>query len=245
MISVQDIRVSFGKNLVLNGITFHVPQGEILALLGKNGSGKSVLLKSITGLTEEYTGRIILDGRDISKSPGKMDSPVSLGYVFQKGGLFDSMTVYDNVAFPLRRMRTDEDVVSTTVLGVLERVGLIGNESRFPSELSGGMQKRVGLARAICINPAVLLYDDPTAGLDPILSDSIADLILDIRNRYATTSIVATHDLKVAHKIADSVALLYGGKTVYLGSASAFFEEISPYSRQFINGDIEGPIDIY
>ena len=245
MISVQDIRVSFGNNMVIDGITFQVQRGDILVLLGKNGSGKSVILKSITGLMKEFSGRIVLDGVDIGRPAAVSDSPISLGYVFQKGGLFDSMTVYDNVAFPLRRKQLDEASVRDTVLSVLDRVGLLGNESKYPSELSGGMQKRVGLARAVCINPGILLYDDPTAGLDPILSDSIADLILDIRDRYKTTSIVATHDLKVTRKIADSVALLYGGKAVFMGPSHLFFEETSLHARQFINGEIEGPIDIY
>ncbi|HPJ42125.1 MAG TPA: ATP-binding cassette domain-containing protein, partial [Spirochaetota bacterium] len=164
---------------------------------------------------------------------------------FQKGGLFDSMSVFDNAAFGLRRMGLTESEVESRVLSSLERVGLKGSEKKYPSDLSGGMQKRVGLARAVCMEPDIILFDDPTAGLDPILSDSMADLILDITGTSGKAAIAVTNDIKVAEKIAHKAALLFDGRFVYYGSGKGFFLEADDYSRQFINGDIEGPIDAY
>ena len=248
MIQVESLTVSFKENTVLRDVTFEVPRGQIMAVLGKNGSGKSVLLKTIAGLVPGYTGNISIHGQQLSSllenaqgQPGRTD----LAYVFQKGGLFDSMSVYDNVAFGLRRRGEEESSIIQMVTDSLTGVGLSGSEQKLPSELSGGMQKRVGLARAICLSPAIILYDDPTAGLDPILSDAIADLILEIKNRQNATSIVATHDLKVAEKIADSIAMIYNNEIVLHKRCSDFFTAEDPYARQFINGEIEGPIDIY
>lgn len=245
MISIDNLAVEFSGKRVLDGISLKVPRGGLTVLLGKNGSGKSVLMKTVMGLIRATEGNVIVGDTGQGTPDGKARGDIRMGYVFQRGGLFDSLNVFDNVAFPLRRLQRGEDEVSDTVTSILARVGLGGSEMKFPSELSGGMQKRVGLARAVCINPDVLLYDDPTAGLDPILSDSIAELMLDIRRNYRTTSIVATHDLKVAGKIADEVALLYGGKIVFLGTSGDFFGESSPYARQFCAGDAEGPIDMY
>lgn len=245
MIRIRNLSISFNGEPILNDINLDIAKGELLVLLGKNGCGKSVFMKSIVGLIKNFSGSIFIHNnniRDISYDKGGMSV---FGYVFQKGGLFDSMSVFDNIAFGMRRNNIDEDTISATIFHLLERVGLHGSEDKFPSELSGGMQKRVGLARAICQNPEIILYDDPTAGLDPILSDSIADMILDIKNNYKTTSIVATHDLKVAQKIADRIALIYNYNIVYAGSSEDFFSNYNEYARQFNNGDIEGPIDIF
>jgi|SRR6056297_2079200 len=248
MIQVKSLTVTFEENTVLRDVSFDVPAGGIMAVLGKNGSGKSVLLKTVAGLIPQFSGSILLNGHPLSMgdeygqdSTGGTD----LAYVFQKGGLFDSMSVLDNVAFGLRRRGDDESSIIQMVTDSLSSVGLSGSEEKIPSQLSGGMQKRVGLARAICLSPAIILYDDPTAGLDPILSDAIADLILNIKKTQNATSIVATHDLKVARKIADSIAMIYENKIVLHMNCEEFFRAENPYARQFINGDIEGPIDIY
>ncbi|MCP4132013.1 MAG: ATP-binding cassette domain-containing protein [bacterium] len=252
MIQIKDFHISFGANTVIDGIDLTVPEGETLVILGKNGCGKSVVLKAVAGLFDKFQGSININGKDIHEFYGSRDSneeesidDFRLAYVFQKGGLFDSMSVFDNVAFGLRRMGVESAKIDDSVNGSIARVGLKGSEEKLPSELSGGMQKRVGLARAVCMNPNIILFDDPTAGLDPILSDSIADLIIEIRNSLNTTSIVVTHDLMVAEKVADSIALLYGGKVVFAGSGKEFFSESDTYARQFIEGDVEGPIDIY
>ncbi len=249
MIQVKDLTISFNGTPIVENVNLAVEKGTTLALLGKNGSGKSIILKAVAGLID-YGGSIEVQGRNIRElyEDGAMqitDAPFHLTYVFQKGGLFDSLTVFENTAFGLRRMGLAEEEIAERALGSLARVGLKGSEEKLPSELSGGMQKRVGLARAVCMNPNVILYDDPTAGLDPILSDSIADLILEIRNNLKTTSIVATHDLQVAMKIADRAALIYGGRIVYESTEQEFFETDDTYARQFIEGEIEGPIDIY
>ncbi len=249
MIKTASLTISFNGNTIVENVNLTVEKGTTLAILGKNGSGKSVILKSVAGLIE-YEGSIEVLGKDIRGlyENGAMqitDAPFHLTYVFQKGGLFDSLDVFENTAFGLRRMGLSEEEIAERALGSLARVGLKGSEEKLPSELSGGMQKRVGLARAVCMNPDVILYDDPTAGLDPILSDSIADLILEIRDNLKTTSIVATHDLQVARKIAERVALIYGGRIVYEGTAREFFETDDAHARQFIEGEIEGPIDIY
>ncbi|HOO73132.1 MAG TPA: ATP-binding cassette domain-containing protein [Spirochaetota bacterium] len=251
MIDVRGLSVSFDRKPVIRGIDLHLNRGDSLVLLGKNGSGKSVILKCIAGLIAEFEGEITINGRDVRStfqsrdiSLKKADGDVHLAYVFQKGGLFDSMNVYENVAFGLRRMGIAPEEIERKVAGSLKRVGLAGSEEKLPSELSGGMQKRVGLARAVCMDPDIILFDDPTAGLDPVLSDSIADLMIEIRDSLKTTSIIVTHDLKVAEKVADSMALLYDGKIVFSGAGSDFFTQTDPYARQFIEGDVQGPIDI-
>lgn len=250
MIEVRDLRISFNGTPVLSGIDLSVKRGELLALLGKNGSGKTVMLKAVAGLIPGYSGSIRAGGVEMREYFGGAKSPAdggmpSVSYVFQRGGLFDSMNVFDNIAFGLRRRKLDESSIAEKVRESLAGVGLGGNEHKLPSELSGGMQKRVGLARAVCLNPDILLFDDPTAGLDPILSDSIADLILEIRRSYPMTSIVATHDLAIVRKIAGRAALLYGGRIVFTGDTEEFFHGGNPYARQFIEGEIEGPIDIF
>lgn len=251
MISVENLSVSFNDKEIIDDISFQVNRGKTLVIMGKNGSGKSVILKSIAGLVRGYRGEIQISGNNIKELFNRHDTGKDtktescvMSYVFQKGGLFDSINVFDNTAFGLRRMGLSEDEVYRRVNSALERVGLKGSEGKLPSELSGGMQKRVGIARAVCMKPGLILYDDPTAGLDPILSDSIADLVLEIKNSYDTTSIIVTNDLKVAKKTADMVALLYSGKFVCYLESEEFFSEINTYSQQFIRGEIEGPIDV-
>jgi phospholipid/cholesterol/gamma-HCH transport system ATP-binding protein len=251
MIDVKNLSVSFPGKVVIDDISFQVHQGETIVILGKNGSGKSVLLKSIAGLIDKYKGEIQINGADIKelfKKTGNYSKKevrdCIMSYVFQKGGLFDSVNVFENAAFGLRRMGVAEDEISERVKSSLERVGLKGAESKLPSELSGGMQKRVSIARAVCMKPGVILYDDPTAGLDPILSDSIADLMIEIKSSLNTASIIVTNDLKVARKTADKIALLYSGRFVSFTPTEEFFSEIDDYSKQFIRGEIDGPIDI-
>jgi phospholipid/cholesterol/gamma-HCH transport system ATP-binding protein len=251
MISVKNLNVSFSGRTVIDDVSFEVNQGETLVIMGKNGSGKSVILKSIAGLVGEYTGLIQINGKPIQElfSSDQMFSKSGtqncvMAYVFQKGGLFDSINVFDNAAFGLRRIGISEEEIHERVSSAIERVGLKGADLKLPSQLSGGMQKRVGIVRAICMRPGVILYDDPTAGLDPILSDSIADLVLEIRSSLNTASIIVTNDLKVAKKTADKIALLYAGKFVSYMDTADFFSETDQYSRQFIHGDIEGPIDV-
>jgi len=247
MIKIENLSISFENKIILNNVSFNIASGETLVVFGKNGSGKSVLLKAIAGLVQNYSGSIKINGTDIIDlyNNSLQADDFNVAYVFQKGGLFDSMDVYENVAFPLRRKHLPENEIKETVMHSLKRVGLSGSEQKLPSELSGGMQKRVGLARAICVNPNIILYDDPTAGLDPILSDSIADLINEIKSGNKTASIMTTHDIKVAQKIAEKAALLYKGELVYSGSTYDFFNGNNVYAWQFIEAKLEGPIDIF
>lgn len=252
MINIKNLSVSFDNKNILNNINLVIERENTFVFFGKNGSGKSVFLKTIAGLIENYSGNIEINGNDLkkfynvnkyNKTQEKLDFTIS--YVFQKGGLFDSMNVFENVAFPLRRQGKNDSDITDIVTKSLKRVGLSGNENKLPSELSGGMQKRVGLARAICTNPDIILYDDPTAGLDPVLSDSISDIIGEIKNINRTTSLVVTHDIRVAEKVADKVALLYNGEFVFSGPAQDFFNGNNAYARQFIEAKLEGPIDIF
>jgi len=249
LISVARLNVSLSGRDILKDISFELHSGETLVLMGKNGAGKSVLLKVIAGLIPGFSGDIRVKGKPVTSATGSVSTcsggNPAIAYVFQKGGLFDSMNVFDNTAFGLRRMDLTEAEVEHRVLTSLERVGLKGSELKYPADLSGGMQKRVGLARAVCMEPEIILFDDPTAGLDPILSDSMADLILDITGGTGRAAIAVTNDIKVAEKIADRAALLFDGRFVFYGSGKDFFLEADDYSRQFIQGDVEGPIDAY
>ncbi len=248
MINVKNLSISFGRKIVIDSVSFSAERGTTLVMLGKNGSGKTLILKAIAGLLNNYSGTIEINNKDIKKKlpEGKSDPDnFRLAYVFQKGGLFDSMNVYENIAFGLKRMRLDKSIIEERVAGSIERMGLQGSENKLPSELSGGMQKRVGLARALCLEANVVLFDDPTAGLDPILSDSIADLLIEIKRDMDTTSIVVTHDLQAAEKVADSIILIYRGRIVFSGRSEEFFSGRDKYACQFIEGDIEGPIDIF
>lgn len=245
MISVHNLKIEFDKKEILKNIDCVVPEQSFLVILGKNGSGKSVLLKAMAGLIEKYSGEVYLNHQKAQNNIYYTTGKTVASYVFQKGGLFDSFTVYDNIAFGMRRKNIDEDVIKDKITDALINVGLEGNENKLPSELSGGMQKRVGLARAICMEPEIILYDDPTAGLDPVLTDQIADLLLDIRDKYKITSVAVTHDMKFAEKIADNVILLYDGGIVYSSSKEEFFSMSNEYAKQFILGSEEGPIDIF
>ena len=246
MIEVRGAAVSFAQRTIFSDLSFSVPEKGVAVILGKNGSGKSVLLKAIAGLVPCSAGSITVG--NVTAGPelytGNAGSTL-ISYVFQKGGLFDSMNVFENVAFGMRRKSLPEDRIGEKVLATLARVGLKGSETKLPSELSGGMQKRVGLARALCMEPSYILYDDPTAGLDPVLTDSIADMLLEIRQSDGITSVVVTHDLKFAGKIADSMIILYKGSFVFRGSRDEFLSEENLFARQFIRGELTGPVDIY
>ncbi|MCL2025324.1 MAG: ATP-binding cassette domain-containing protein [Leptospirales bacterium] len=244
MIKVTGLEIRLSGKAIITGIDFEVGEGKTLAVMGKNGSGKSTLLKAVAGLVAPDAGSITINGHGISEPFQESELP-TLAYVFQKGGLFDSMDVFDNTAFGLVRLGVAEEIIQERVMVSLSRVGLKGSERKFPSELSGGMQKRVGIARAVCMEPEIIIYDDPTAGLDPVLSDSIADLILEIRDLTGAASILATHDLHVAQKTADTIILLYDGKAAFSGNNEIFFSKQNDFARQFIDGDMEGPIDIF
>lgn len=248
MITAEHVRLTFNHHTVLHDVCFSVPQGLIYVILGKNGSGKTVLLKTIAGLFTHFTGTIALAGIPLQEYikltiEEKMKLNITMAYVFQKGGLFDSMNVFDNVAFGLRRRNENEAIVTEKVMEALEWVGLSGSEQKLPSQLSGGMQKRVGLARALCLSPSIILYDDPTAGLDPVLADSISDLIVATQEKYRMTSLLVTQDLAVAQKTAHRVGLLHNGMIVVDLESHEFFSKNNPYAKQFIDGDSEGPID--
>ncbi|MCX8123048.1 MAG: ATP-binding cassette domain-containing protein [Spirochaetes bacterium] len=248
MINVEHVSVTFNTIAVLQDVSLSVPKGIMYVVLGKNGSGKTVLLKTIAGLYLHFTGTIAIAGIPLKQYvtltiEEKINRNITMAYVFQKGGLFDSMNVFDNVAFGLRRRKEDEAIVTEKVMAALEWVGLRGSEQKLPSELSGGMQKRVGLARALCLSPSIILYDDPTAGLDPVLADSISDLIVATHNKFKMTSIMVTQDLAVAQKVAHRIGLLHNGTIVVDLKNEEFFSRSNPYAKQFIDGDSEGPID--
>ena len=243
MIEIKSASISFGKKNVLQNVSVKSEIMSNTVILGKNGSGKSVLLKIAAGLLVPDSGEVLFDGKKISHEDYFRANKLSIGYVFQKGGLFDSMNLFDNVAFPLRRKGLTENEIPDIVLYNLRRVGLECSEEKFPTELSGGMQKRAGIARVLAMKPKVILYDDPAAGLDPVLTDSIADLILEIRETEKTTSLIVTHDMKFAEKIADEIVLLDSSQIVFYGDKNKFFSLEDPFAHQFVKGEIEGPIE--
>ena len=245
MISIRGVRKRLGSKQVLDGVDLDVATGETVVVLGPSGTGKSVLLKHIIGLMRPDAGSIEVDGEQVV---GRRESELNVlrrrvGMLFQGAALFDSMTVGENVGLALRE-HTDlaEDEIQRRVAERLEWVGLTDVEPMRPSSLSGGMRKRVGLARAVVMDPRLILYDEPTTGLDPIMADVIDRLIRDLQSRMGVTSIVVTHDLKSAFKIADRLAMLLGGRIVFEGTPDETQGSKDPVVRQFLEGTSEGPI---
>ena len=243
-IVIENLHKSFGEKSVLKGINLSVEQGEILCVIGKSGTGKSVILKHLVGIIEPDEGAIIVDGVTMtgSKDSVKREIVSRYGILFQGAALFDSMNIFDNVAFGLRRRGVDEDKIKIIVEESLTQVGLPDAGDKRPSELSGGMQKRAGLARSIAVRPDIMLYDEPTTGVDPITAGVVDRLIVKMRDTFAMTSVVVTHDMTSAYRIADRIAMVYEGKVIFTGTNDEIKKSEDPYVRQFIEGTIHGPI---
>ncbi len=238
-IAVDNLVQTLGGQQILRGFSLKVYEGETLVLLGRSGGGKSVFLRHLIGLMQPLSGSILVDGRNIVALKEREMASVrrSMGMLFQNGALFDSMTVGDNVAFPLReRGETNESVVAAKVEGALRMVDLHGQQQKMPVNLSGGMRKRVALARALVNEPRCMLYDEPTAGLDPIVADSIDLLIRRLQRKLGVTSIVVTHDMKSTFTIADHVALLHEGRCYFYGTCDQLRASTDPVIRDFVEG---------
>jgi phospholipid/cholesterol/gamma-HCH transport system ATP-binding protein len=246
-IVIEGLKKAFGDKQILRGVDLIVPKGKTVVVLGLSGCGKSTLLKHIIGLLKPDGGRIILDGKDIAQaSEDEMEAiRWRFGMVFQNAALLASLTVGENVALPLvERRELPRDEIDKLVSQKLALVGLAGAETRLPSELSGGMRKRAGLARAIVHDPEFLLYDEPTTGLDPIISRHVDDLIVDMREKLGVSSIVISHDIEGAMRTADMLVLLYEGAVVEKGTPEEFRNSTNPIVRQFLEGSSEGPISV-
>ena len=242
MIEVSQIKKSFGDQVVLNSVSFSVKEGESVAIIGRSGTGKSVLIKHLVGLLSPDEGSVRVDGLDLVGMPERQLLGVrqKFGMLFQSAALFDSMSVHDNIAFPLRRSGVTENAeIDRRVEEVLGLVELPGVGGKMPSELSGGMQKRVGLARAIVHRPQIILYDEPTTGLDPVVADSIDQLMMRVRDHYKVTSIVITHDMRCARRMGQRIIYLRDGQVYLDALADEVFNSIDPHVARFIRGEAD------
>jgi phospholipid/cholesterol/gamma-HCH transport system ATP-binding protein len=239
MIEVRDLKKKFGPQPILDGVNFKIEEGESLVIIGRSGGGKSVLLKHIIGLLKPDSGAVVIDGEDITHLDERNLIRVrsKFGMVFQGAALFDSMNVAENVAFSFRReTKFTEKEIAKKVAEALDMVELPGVEKKRPSELSGGMRKRVGLARAIIYQPRIVLYDEPTTGLDPIVSDSIDKLIMRVTDCLKVTTIVVTHDMRSARRVGHRIVMLHNKKIYVTGTPEDIFASADPVVRQFIDG---------
>ncbi len=241
MIEFQDLHKAFGEKRVLQGFSLSIRDGETMVIIGFSGSGKSVALKHIVGLLHPDAGEVIVDGQAISTLDRDDLTTVrrSIGYVFQFAALFDSLSVADNVALGLRRRSLDGEEIEERVHEALALVDLSGSEDQFPAELSGGMRKRVGIARAIALRPRYILYDEPTTGLDPVTSAVIDQLMVRTREHLGVTGVVVTHDMRSAYTVGDRIAMLYEGKVRQVGTVDEIQQTSDPLVRQFIEGRAE------
>ena len=239
VIKVQDFKKAYGKKVVHRGVTFTVRKGECLGLIGGSGCGKSVILRSLIGLEKADHGNVLIDSEDITRYTEEQLIPVRIkvAYAFQGGALFDSMSVYENLAYPLREhTKLKERQIAERIHKTLDEFGLGGNELLFPSNLSGGMQKRLGLARAIIMDPQIVLYDEPTAGLDPYNTKKIQDMILRLKTR-GITSILVTHDMPTAFAVTDRMVMLLGGKVAAELTNDHYQEPPTGPMQRFIEGE--------
>lgn len=247
IIELQEVHKYFGEQHVLKGIDFKVPRAKTTVIIGRSGGGKSVLLKHMIGLIKPDQGRVLVEGHNLNALDDRQLNEVrrQFGMLFQDAALFDSMTSGENVAFPLwehsgLRRREINELVSKK----LAMVGLPGVEPKYPSQLSGGMRKRVGLARAIALEPAIILFDEPTTGLDPLMADAINRLISETQKRLGVTAVVISHDIEGAYKIADFMAMLYEGRIIAAGTPDEIRGSDNEVVQQFINGRAKGPIEV-
>ena len=247
MIDIQDLHKSFDGVEVNKGLNLRIEKGEIVALIGRSGQGKSVLLKQVAGLIKPDRGRVLVDGREIGHLKGKALARLRsrLGFLFQGGALFDSMSIFDNVAFPLReKTGLSEDEIGKRVIDELKLIGLSGAERKYPSQLSGGMIKRAALARELVSGPEIMFFDEPTTGLDPIIGNAILKLIDDIHKRFHFTGIIVTHEVPKVFEIVDKVAMLHDGTVLAMGPPEEIIASEDPIVQQFIKGDLDGPISV-
>jgi phospholipid/cholesterol/gamma-HCH transport system ATP-binding protein len=245
MIEIIDLHKSFGENRVLSGVDLTINTGETLTIIGRSGEGKSVLLKHIIGLLKPDWGNVIIDGTDITRLGSNQVFKLRrrFGMLFQSSALFDSMTVDENIGLGLREhSEYPESRIRQIIEEKLAQVGLPDIGDKKPAELSGGMKKRVGLARAIAMNPEYVLYDEPTTGLDPIMADAINNLIIHLQSTLNITSIAVTHDMVSAYKISHRIAMIHDGRIIFTGSPDEIKSSPDPVVQQFINGNAEGPI---
>jgi len=248
LIKIENLVERFGTRTVLNGVDLEITRGETFVVMGGTGCGKSTLLRHMIGSLKPDSGKVFLLGRDITDLYGdELDEVrMKIGMSFQSSALFDSMTVAENVALALKEhTRLQKSVIDIIVKMKLELVGLRGFEDLMPSELSGGMRKRVGLARAIAMDPQIVFYDEPTSGLDPIVAAVIDKLIIDLSKKLSITSVVVTHDMKSAMTIADKIAMLYKGKILEVGTSSQIKRSKNEVIQQFITGSHDGPIHFF
>ncbi len=240
VIDIRNFRKSFGNKVVHQGVSFTVEKGECMGLIGGSGTGKSVILRSLIGLEKPDSGQVFIDGVDVTTHSEKMWLPLRkrIAYVFQGGALFDSLTVFENLAYPLKEhTQFTSTEIADRVHGLLEQFGLRGNENVYPSSLSGGLQKRVGLARAIIMNPDVILYDEPTAGLDPYNSKKILEMILNLK-KTGVTSILVTHDMPIALAACERLAMLMDGTIKAIGKPDELEKEQGSLISKFILGEM-------
>lgn len=239
VINIEHVKKAFGKNVVLNDINLKVKEGESIVTLGKSGTGKSVILQCIAGLLKPDEGKIIVYGENV---PTLDDDELQtfrkkIGFLFQSGALYDSMSVRENLSFPLLRLTdlTNEEI-TTKVIEALENVGLANAIDKMPSELSGGMKKRIGLARTLITDPKIMLYDEPTTGLDPSTSREISQLVLEVQKKYKTTSIIVTHDMECARMVADRIVVLKDGVYIVEGTFDELQKSDDPFVKSFFEG---------
>ncbi len=247
-IKISSLKKSFGKKIVLDGVDLEIAKGESLVVIGGSGTGKSVLIKCIQGLLQPDAGSILVDDSEVVglNENEKEEMHAKMGMLFQGGALFDSLSVWENVAFGLlENKKMPKKQAKNEAVRVLRQVGLAPDVADLsPSELSGGMQKRVGLARAIATRPEIIFFDEPTTGLDPIMADVINDLIIESVKGLGATALTITHDMASARKIADRIAMLYHGKIIWQGTVKEMDKTTNPYVCQFINGCSQGPIKV-